>query len=76
MKHYDRLAARCVFLKQDARLLGKKVKDLTEKRKRLNKEVRALSKVLQEMRRYGISTLFDHWTEEQLDEEIKKYLEK
>ena len=56
MNHYERLATRYVFLKQDARVVGKKVKDLTEQRKRLNKEVRVLGRVLQEMRRYSIST--------------------
>ena len=75
MNHYERLATRYVFLKQDARVVGKKVKDLTEQRKRLNKEVRVLGRVLQEMRRYCVSTMFDHWTEEELDEMIAKGLE-
>lgn len=73
MNHYERLATRYVFLKQDARVVGKKVKDLTEQRKRLNKEVRVLGKVLEEMRRYSISTFFDHWTEEELDEMINEF---
>jgi hypothetical protein len=73
MNHYERLATRYVFLKQDARVVGKKVKDLTEQRKRLNKEVRVLGKVLEEMRRYPVSTFFDHWTEEELDEKINEF---
>jgi hypothetical protein len=72
MNHYERLAARYVFLKQDAKLVGKQVKDLTEKRKRLNKEVKVLRRVLLEMRRYPITTFFDDWTEVELDELIKK----
>lgn len=75
MNHYERLATRYVFLKQDARVVGKKVKDLTEQRKRLNKEVKVIGKVLDEMQKYPISTFFDNWTKEELDELIAKGLE-
>lgn len=76
MDHYERLAARYVFLKQDSKVISKRIKDLTEKRKKMNREAKALGDVLHEMRRYSVSTLFDHWSEDELDEMISKCMEK
>ena len=72
MKHYEQLAARYLYRKQEAQIVGKQVRDLTQKRKELNKEVRALRKVLQEMRRHPLTTFFDNFTMAQLDDFINK----
>lgn len=59
---------------QDAKVLSAKIKKLTEERKLLNKKRKVLNRVLDDMRSTPLTTYFDRFTTEELDEQLRKGL--
>ena len=65
---------RKLTLAQDSISLSIKIKRLTAERKAINKERKVLERVLMEMRGMPMSTFLDSYTEEELDEQLRKGL--
>ena len=74
MKQYERLLMRKLTLAQDSISLSIKIKRLTKERKAINKERKVLERVLMVMRGLPMSTFLDSYTEEELDEQLRKGL--